>query len=235
MRMTRAGTGGPPLVFVHGFACDGTDWQAQVDSLETRTTVVVCRTARASIEPGRTGQMHHRGIRRCGSVEGPDETGTAAGDPCGPQHGVPCGPGGKPVQPDAVSGLVLVDGSRISEGDPMAAARAMADELAGDGYPRFVRQKHTAGQCSGEGQGRSPARSSYRELMVDRDRNPAGPRAAVRCDTAIGYRRSCRSATSIARGVTASAWRSIRTSPNMFRNVWRDFGALKNSFRTDRG
>ena len=44
------------------------------------------------------------------------------------------------VQPDAVSGLVLVDGSRISEGEPIAAEQAMADELAGDGYPRFVRE-----------------------------------------------------------------------------------------------
>ena len=30
----------PPLVFVHGFACDRTDWRAQVDSLGSRTTVV---------------------------------------------------------------------------------------------------------------------------------------------------------------------------------------------------
>jgi hypothetical protein len=39
-----------------------------------------------------------------------------------------------------VAGLVLVDGSRISSGDPIAAEQAMADELAGDGYRRFVRQ-----------------------------------------------------------------------------------------------
>jgi len=44
------------------------------------------------------------------------------------------------VVPEAVSGLVLVDGSRIGEGDPTAAERAMANELAGDGYPRFVRR-----------------------------------------------------------------------------------------------
>ncbi len=30
----------PPLVFVHGFACDRTDWRAQADSLASRTTVV---------------------------------------------------------------------------------------------------------------------------------------------------------------------------------------------------
>jgi pimeloyl-ACP methyl ester carboxylesterase len=44
------------------------------------------------------------------------------------------------VQPNAVLGLVLVDGSRMSSGDPIAAVQAMADELAGAGYRRFVRQ-----------------------------------------------------------------------------------------------
>lgn len=44
------------------------------------------------------------------------------------------------VQPDAMSGLVLVDGSRIAQGDPVAARRDMADELDGDGYRRFVRE-----------------------------------------------------------------------------------------------
>lgn len=44
------------------------------------------------------------------------------------------------VEQDAVAGLVLVDGSRIAEGDPAAAERAMADELTGDGRLRFMRQ-----------------------------------------------------------------------------------------------
>jgi pimeloyl-ACP methyl ester carboxylesterase len=39
-----------------------------------------------------------------------------------------------------VAGLVLVDGSRIARGDPVAARRAMADQLDGDGYRRFVRE-----------------------------------------------------------------------------------------------
>src|SRR5215208_482869 len=52
MRTTRTGTGGPALVFIHGFACDGTDWRAQVDSLETRTTVVVCELPGHGLTPG---------------------------------------------------------------------------------------------------------------------------------------------------------------------------------------
>ena len=44
------------------------------------------------------------------------------------------------ARPDAVAGLVLVDGSRIGAGDPVAAGQAMADEVVGDGYLRFMRQ-----------------------------------------------------------------------------------------------
>jgi len=42
MRTTRYGSGGPPLVLVHGLACDGSDWAAQVVAFEPRTTVIVC-------------------------------------------------------------------------------------------------------------------------------------------------------------------------------------------------
>jgi len=44
------------------------------------------------------------------------------------------------ARPEAVAGLVLVDGSRIGAGDPEAAGQAMADEVVGDGYLRFMRQ-----------------------------------------------------------------------------------------------
>jgi pimeloyl-ACP methyl ester carboxylesterase len=42
MRTAMTGIGDPPLIFVHGFACDGTDWQPQRASLEKKTTVIVC-------------------------------------------------------------------------------------------------------------------------------------------------------------------------------------------------
>ena len=53
MRFTTTGIGDPPLIFVHGFACDGTDWQAQCESLDKRTTVSRVGTARAQVpSPG---------------------------------------------------------------------------------------------------------------------------------------------------------------------------------------
>src|SRR5688572_28147871 len=36
------GDGNPPLLFVHGLACNHEDWQAQVDFFRTRQRVVTC-------------------------------------------------------------------------------------------------------------------------------------------------------------------------------------------------
>ncbi|MEO3761224.1 alpha/beta fold hydrolase [Mycobacterium sp. B14F4] len=52
MRTVTAGTGSPPLFFVHGFACNATDWQAQIDTLKTRTTVVACDLPGHGSRPG---------------------------------------------------------------------------------------------------------------------------------------------------------------------------------------
>jgi pimeloyl-ACP methyl ester carboxylesterase len=42
MRITVAGTGRPLLFFVHGFACDGTDWGAQTAAFAATNAVVTC-------------------------------------------------------------------------------------------------------------------------------------------------------------------------------------------------
>jgi pimeloyl-ACP methyl ester carboxylesterase len=139
MRMTRAGTGGPPLVFVHGLACDATDWHAQVDSLETRTTVVVCELPGHGSSPATPVDCT---IEAYGAALARALTELKLPPAILVGHSMGCRVvlEASREEPDAVSGLVLVDGSRIGDGNPAAAERAMADELAGDGYPRFMRQ-----------------------------------------------------------------------------------------------
>ncbi|SBS78769.1 hypothetical protein MHPYR_600023 [uncultured Mycobacterium sp.] len=56
MRMITTGVGAPPLVFVHGWACDGTDWRAQVDARLAPT----CRRLPSRHCPGLT--TSHRSI-----------------------------------------------------------------------------------------------------------------------------------------------------------------------------
>lgn len=139
MRIIKTGAGHPPLVFVHGLACDGTDWRAQVDAFTPRTTVVVCELPGHGSSPGVpaecTIEAYGAGVARAlRELELPPAILVG--------HSMGCRVilEANRIQPDAVSGLVLVDGSRIGAGDPQAAERAMADELAGDGYPRFMRQ-----------------------------------------------------------------------------------------------
>ncbi len=139
MRMIRTGAGAPPLVFVHGFACDGTDWHAQVDSLASRTTVAVCELPGHGSSPGTpaecTIEAYGAGLARA-LIDLELPPAILVGHSMGCRVVLEA----NRVQPDAMSGLVLVDGSRIAQGDPVAARRDMADELDGDGYRRFVRE-----------------------------------------------------------------------------------------------
>ncbi|MEO3756831.1 alpha/beta hydrolase [Mycobacterium sp. B14F4] len=139
MRMSRAGTGGPPLVFVHGLACDATNWQAQVGSFATRTTVVVCELPGHGSSPGTPTDCTIEGYGAA-LARGLTELTLPPAILVGHSMGCRVVLEANRVEPGAVSGLILIDGSRIGEGDPAAAERAMADELAGDGYSRFMRQ-----------------------------------------------------------------------------------------------
>ena len=139
MRMTRYGSGGPPVVLVHGLACDGSDWAAQVASLETRTTVVVCELPGHGSSPAFPADCT---IQAYGADLAQGLIEQALGPAILVGHSMGCRVVLQAcrVEPAIAAGLVLIDGSRIGAGDPEAAQRAMADELAGDGYLRFMKK-----------------------------------------------------------------------------------------------
>lgn len=126
------------MVFVHGFACDATDWRAQVDALASRTTVIAWEL------PGHGGgraeaadctiEAYGAGLARA-LVELALSPVVLVGHSMGCRVVLEA----KRIQPDAVSAVALVEGSTIAQGDPVAARRAKADELAGDRYLPFVR------------------------------------------------------------------------------------------------
>ncbi|KUI45550.1 alpha/beta hydrolase [Mycobacterium sp. GA-1199] len=138
MNVTRTGSGGPPLVFVHGLACDATDWQAQVDWFKTRTTVVVCELPGHGSSPGTAKDCT---IEAYGAAVARAMTESSMPPAIVVGHSMGCRVALEAyrAQPGAVAGLVLVDGSRIADGDPAVAERAMSDELTGDGYGRFMK------------------------------------------------------------------------------------------------
>ncbi len=138
MRTTRYGSGGPPLVLVHGLACDGSDWAAQVAVFEPRTTVIVCELPGHGSSPAIPADCT---VGAYGAALVRDLIEQAVGPAILVGHSMGCRivVEAYRVEPTIASGLVLIDGSRIGAGDPEAAQRALADELAGDGYLRFIR------------------------------------------------------------------------------------------------
>ena len=138
MRTSKYGSGGPPLVLVHGLACDSSDWAAQVAAFDASTTVVVCELPGHGSSPATPAECT---IQAYGAALARDLITQAVGPAILVGHSMGCRIvlEAYRVEPAIASHLVLIDGSRIGEGDPTAAERAMATELAGDGYLRFMR------------------------------------------------------------------------------------------------
>jgi pimeloyl-ACP methyl ester carboxylesterase len=139
MYVTRAGSGGPPLFFVHGLACDATDWRAQLDAFSPRTTVAACDLPGHGASPADPADCTIEAYGRA-VADAVTELRLPPAILVGHSMGCRVVLAANRARPDAVAGLVLVDGSRIGAGDPEAAGQAMADEVAGDGYLRFMRQ-----------------------------------------------------------------------------------------------
>jgi len=139
MHVNVAGTGQPALVFVHGFACDSTDWAAQLDSLGSRTEVVSCDLGSHGRSPGEEPEAS---IAAYGASVARllEELGLTAvilvGHSMGCRVVLECARRAS----ERVVGIVLLDGSRIGVGDPTAAARTMAARLEGAGYASFLRE-----------------------------------------------------------------------------------------------
>ena len=88
------GQGRPPIVFVHGFGCSHSDWNAQVAHFSQRHQTVAVDLRGHGASPGTADECS---IEEYGTRRGRGHAGTrrAAGNPCRPQHGMPCGSRGR--------------------------------------------------------------------------------------------------------------------------------------------
>lgn len=133
----RQGSGEPPLVFVHGYACDHEDWQPQVDFFQSRHSVITCDL------PGHGASERH--LDHC-SIEsfGADVSALLAALTLSPVVLIGHSMGCRVVlqayltAPERVSGLIFVDGSCVGESDPQTAETQMRQHIADVGFPAMM-------------------------------------------------------------------------------------------------
>lgn len=172
-----AGTGSPPLVFVHGFGCDGSDWQHQVAGLQERHRIVTCDLR----GHGRSGGAD----RSCTIEELAEDVGAVLRELALERvvlvgHSLGCRVvletwarfGGR------VAGLVLVDGSVAGSGDPAAVLERNRRMIEAVGYPEFARATF-ASMFFDDRHEALRERVLARALRLD-----AGVGAALRCNNA---------------------------------------------------
>jgi pimeloyl-ACP methyl ester carboxylesterase len=132
-----AGAGTPPVVFVHGFACDHTDWRAQIEAFAPRHAVLACDLRGHGRTPGEAADC---------SIEtyGADLAALLAERATAPAVLVGHSMGCRVVLEayrrarERVARLVLVDASRLGSGDPDEAAEAMRAAIDFVGFPAFA-------------------------------------------------------------------------------------------------
>ncbi|HEX9397757.1 MAG TPA: alpha/beta hydrolase [Burkholderiales bacterium] len=137
MHYIRAGSGVPPLVFVHGFACSHEDWLLQTEFFRNSHEIVACDLRGHGLTPGRPEECT---IENFGGDVAALLINLDLSKSILVGHSMGCRVVLQTAQlaPERVAGLVLVDGSRTGTGDPdkaEAAARAAVDKA---GYPAFA-------------------------------------------------------------------------------------------------
>jgi pimeloyl-ACP methyl ester carboxylesterase len=132
-----AGSGVPEMVFVHGFACDHTDWAAQVASFRTTQAVLACDLRGHGRTPGEpddcTIETLGADVARLLAQRDLKEA-ILVGHSMGTRVVLEAYRGA----PERVAGLVLIDGSRMGTGDPAQAEEAMRAAIDFVGYPVFA-------------------------------------------------------------------------------------------------
>jgi pimeloyl-ACP methyl ester carboxylesterase len=133
---TRAGAGGTPIVFVHGFACARDDWRAQLAHFSGLREVIACDLPGHGESPGTPAECS---VERHGAaVAALLEPLAAPAVLVGHSFGCRVVLEAARRTPSRVVALVLIDGSRMGTGDPAQAAEAMRAAIEFTGYAAFA-------------------------------------------------------------------------------------------------
>lgn len=131
------GHGQPPLVFVHGFACDHDDWLAQRNFFAGRQCVMTCDLRGHGSS---SGDSSHCDIETYGAdISALLQTLTLP-----PAVLIGHSLGCRVIlqayldSPQRVAGLILIDGSRVGVGDPEVAEDTMRRQIHTSGYATMM-------------------------------------------------------------------------------------------------
>ena len=136
MHFVRAGSGSPPMLFVHGFACSHEDWHFQLEHFSKTNEVVACDLRGHGQTPGRPYEcsIEHYGGDVAALINNLELRAVLL---VGHSMGCRVVLEAARLVPKKISALVLVDGSRLASGDP-AAAEAAARSAIGNDYATFA-------------------------------------------------------------------------------------------------
>jgi pimeloyl-ACP methyl ester carboxylesterase len=158
MHYEEAGSGTPAFVFVHGFSCDLSDWQPQLDALQAKHRVVACDLRGHGRTPGRAEDCS---METYGAdlVELIESLAIAPAVLAGHSMGCRVVLEVARTRPELVAGLALIDGSWTGTGDPAAAEKGLQDKVTAMGYAAFVEER---------AHDMFPAASSHAERLIER-------------------------------------------------------------------
>jgi pimeloyl-ACP methyl ester carboxylesterase len=137
LHYVRAGSGKPPLVFVHGFCCSHEDWLLQMQELKGSFEVVACDLRGHGQTPGKPHEcsIEHFGGDVAALLSVLDlEKSFLIGHSMGCRVVLEAAR----VAPECVAGLVLIDGSQQGSGDPEAAENNARAFIEAQGFPAFA-------------------------------------------------------------------------------------------------
>jgi len=137
MHFVRQGSGHPPLLFVHGFACSLQDWRLQTAALCSSHEVIACDLRGHGETPGRAQEctIAHFGGDVAALVNNLELRNVVL---VGHSMGCRVILEASRLVPKRVAGLVLVDGSRQGSGDPAQAEALTRSAILAAGYAKFA-------------------------------------------------------------------------------------------------
>ncbi len=137
MHFVQRGYGAPPIVFVHGFTCDHTDWEAQMGAFAPKHRVVACDLRGHGKTPGtpENCSIDTFGADVAALIEELDLSNVVLVG-----HSLGCRVVLQAARnaPQRVAGIVLVDGSKLGTGDPDTLEQTMRAKVEAVGFAKFA-------------------------------------------------------------------------------------------------